>query len=93
MTDWFKGLLNKSNNSERFELAIKVISAYNSFEPGMSSKNKTKLFIENRWGDFINEFDMPSASQNIIEKVVKLTLGNIIKRRSYIRDIKREVNL
>ena len=87
----YESLIN--NNSERFEFVTKVMSAYNLFEPAMKSKERTQKFISNQWTEFQSEFDAPNLSSNVLEIIVKFAVASVIKRRSVIARINKEVNL
>jgi formylmethanofuran dehydrogenase subunit D len=82
-----------NNNSERFEFVSKVLSCHNSYEPSMKSGTKTKMFIENCWSNYSNDFDVPTAELDVFEVIVKLAISNVIKRRDRIVKIKAGVNL
>lgn len=81
------------NSSERFEFVSRVISAHTEYQPNLKLNEKTKRFIDNCWGDYLQEFDLPNTPKDIIEKVVKLAISNVIKRRYKILQIKKEVSL
>ena len=84
-----------NNNSERFEFVTKVLTGYNKIvasSPSLSSRERTKQFINQNWTDYKDEFVLP-ASDDIMEQIVKLTISNVIKRRRNINQIKSEVNL
>lgn len=82
-----------SNKAERFEFITKVMAAYSTYKPHMSSAQKTKEFIATQWPNYQDEFDAPNMDNDLLEKVVKLALGNIIRGRRIIAELKREVNL
>jgi hypothetical protein len=81
------------NNSERFEFVSKVLSGYSSYEPSMKSGARTKAFIENCWTNYKDDFDMSTVTQEVFEIIVKLAIGNVIKRRDRIIRIKAGSNL
>lgn len=82
-----------NNKAERFEFISKVMTAYSTYKPHMQSAEKVKEFIATQWLNYQDEFDAPNMDVEILEKVVKLTLGNVIRSRRRITTIKREVNL
>jgi len=81
------------NSSERFEFVSKVLSAYTEYQPSLNYKEKTESFISNCWVDYMQEFDLPNTHEDTIEKVVKLAISNVIKRRHKILQIKKGVGL
>lgn len=87
----YRSIIN--NKAERFEFITKVMAAYAAYKPSMPSAQKTKEFITTQWSNFKDEFDAPNMDVAILEKVVKLALGNVIRSRRLIADLKREVNL
>ena len=87
----YESIIN--NNAERYEFMSKVMSAYNAFEPALSSKKRTEKFVNEQWATFRSDFDMPSTDGDIVEKVIRLTIHNIIRRRHSIQSIKNRVNL
>jgi len=82
-----------NNKTERFEFISKVMTAYTSYKPSMRSAQRTREFIATQWADFKDEFNAPNMDVAILEIVVKIALGNVIKSRRLIADLKREVNL
>ena len=81
------------NNTERFAFITKVITSFQKYKEDVKNINPDVLFIDNEWNKFVNEINMPSASPDIIEKVIKLTLANVLKCRYTISDISRDLNL
>jgi len=82
-----------NNNAERFEFVTKVMSAYNAYQPGMKSREKTSSFIARHWVDFQDEFYAPNMARTVLGIIVKLAISNVIKRRYIIVDIKKGINL
>jgi hypothetical protein len=87
----YKILIN--NNSERFEFVTKVLTGYDTFDSARTSREKTKAFIEQKWEEYANEFDLPTAEADILETIVKLAISNVVKRHRKIVEIKSGVNL
>lgn len=87
----YRAIIN--NKAERFEFITKVMAAYSTYKTHMSSAQKTKEFIATQWPNFQDEFDTPNMDNDILEKVIKLALGNVIRGRRIITDLKRAVNL
>ena len=87
----YESIIN--NNAERYEFVAKVLSAYNTFEPALLSKKRTERFVAEQWAAFQSDFDMPSTDGDIVEKVIRLTIHNIVRRRHSIQFIKNKVNL
>jgi hypothetical protein len=81
------------NNTERFTFITKVISSYNIYKKPSNSDNKERSFIEEYWSSYKNEFNIPSASPEILEAVIKLSIANVIKNRYRISDIQKAVKL
>ncbi|MDR2408150.1 MAG: hypothetical protein LBE13_08570 [Bacteroidales bacterium] len=82
-----------NNKVEQFEFITKIMSAYNVFEPAISSAERTKKFIASQWHNFKDEFYVSNIEEKILEVVVKLALNNVIKSRRLISKLKKEVNL
>jgi hypothetical protein len=82
-----------SNNTERFTFITKVVSAYHEYKTHSDSSKPNEEFIEKYWHEFKDEFNIPTASPEIIEKVVKLSIANVLKYRYRISNIKKAVNL
>lgn len=87
----YRAIIN--NKTERFEFIAKVMAAYTSYKPAMHSAQKTREFIATQWSNLKDEFDAPNMDAAILEMVVKVALGNVIRSRKLIADLKREVNL
>lgn len=87
----YRSVIN--NNSERFEFVSCVLSDYNEFHPEMKSKERTKNFIEEKWGNYKNSFDLKSADSTTEEMVIRVTVANVLRSRKVIADIKGKVKL
>jgi hypothetical protein len=81
------------DNTERFEFVTKVMSAYSEFETKLNSKIRTERFVTERWRDFQGDFSLPDTDASIIEKVVKISVHNVIKSRFLIDAVKKGVHL
>jgi hypothetical protein len=97
-----EGLLNEviqkyekimSNKSESFEFITKIISAHSEYGQNLKPNEKTKLFIQNCWREFANDFVFMNIDDEILEIITKVTISNVIKRRININNIKKAVNL
>jgi hypothetical protein len=80
------------NNSERFSFITKVLTSFSQYD-APSNGNKAELFIFNNWKDYESEFSLDNVEKEIKEKVIKLTLSNVIKKRYTIDKIKKGVHL
>lgn len=87
----YRSVIN--NNSERFEFVSCILSEYNEFHPEMKSKERTKKFIEEKWGNYKNSFDFKSADSTTEEMVIRLTVVNVLRSRMVIADIKSKVKI
>ena len=87
----YRSVIN--NNSERFEFVSCILSDYNEFHPEMKSNERTKNFIEEKWGNYKNSFDLRIADSTTEEKVIRLTVRNVLRSRNVIADIKGKVKL
>lgn len=87
----YRSVIN--NNSERFEFVSCILSDYNEFHPEMRSKERIKNFIEEKWENYKNSFDLRSADSTTEEKVIRLTVANVLRSRKVIADIKGKVKL
>jgi len=82
----YRSIIN--NNSERFEFVTRIISDYNEFGKDMKSAERTKKFIDNKWANYEDCFDIKSADQQTKEMVIRLTIANVLRSRSVITSIK-----
>jgi hypothetical protein len=83
-----------NDKADHFQYVLKVISDFDEYPTRNSNtQEKAHLFIENNWMNYENGFDLSTVKSTIKEKVIKLTLSNIIKRRFRIDDIKKGSNL
>ena len=87
----YKNVIN--NNCERFEFITKIISDYNEFGKDMISKERTTKFVDNKWKDYEDCFDIKSAEPSVKEMIIRLTINNVLKNRSIIKKIKSKVKL
>jgi hypothetical protein len=91
IVDKYKNVIN--NNSECFEFVTKVLSDFNDFQAELPSKERVKMFIDESWHSYDDYFDIKSATPAIKEIVIRLTLYNILRKRSVIATIKGKVKL
>lgn len=87
----YRNVIN--NNSECFEFVSKVLSDFNDFHADMPSRERVKRFIDESWITYDGYFDMKSANTAIRKVVTRLTLNNVLRKRSVIADIKGKVKL
>ena len=77
-----------TNCIDRFELATKVLSEYQVFEPSNCTRNEKKqLFIQTKWNEFFDDF----GTEN--EILIKVVINKILKQKFLINNIKHKVNL
>ncbi|GHV43362.1 hypothetical protein FACS189490_13510 [Clostridia bacterium] len=82
-----------NNYCEKFEFATRIVSDYIEFHPDMKSKERTKRFVDEKWGSYKDSFDIKNATDETIEVVIRLTIANVLRNRTLITDIKRKVKL
>lgn len=59
----------------------------------MKSKERTRMFIQEMWGNYKSSFDLRSAELQTEEMVIRLTVANVLRSRKVITDIKGKVKL
>jgi len=82
-----------NSHCEQCEFFIKILSDYNGFKTNKKMSEKLNEFIENRWQDYVSEFNVDGIDEEIQEAITKIIIYNIVKRRFTIKRIKEEVNL
>jgi len=87
----YKGVIN--NNSERFEFVSRVLNDYTDYSPELKSKERTQKFINEKWGNYEDCFDLRIADQPTKEMVIRLTVANVLRSRKVITEIKSKVRL
>lgn len=87
----YKHVIN--NNSERFEFISRILSDYNEFHPEMTSKERTKQFIDDNWQNYSDSLDMKSAEASVQELLIRLAITNVLRSRTVIAEIKGKVRL
>jgi hypothetical protein len=80
------------NNSERFSFITKVLTSFSQYDINTQEKRVDK-FISDNWKNYENEFSLNNIDKKVKEKVIKLTLSNVIKKRYMIAKIKTGVHL
>ena len=87
----YRSVIN--NNGENFEFVSRVLSDYNEFHPEMKSKERTRKFLDDKWGNYKDFFDLKSAESTTEEMVILLTITNVLRSRKVIAEIKGKVKL
>lgn len=87
----YKSVIN--NNSERFAFISRVLSDYNDYAKELKSKERTQKFINDKWSNYEDCFDLKSADQQTKEMVIRLTVANVLRSRKVITEIKGKVKL
>jgi len=87
----YKDLIN--NYCEKFEWFTKILSDFAVLKSDKKGEAKIKEFIDNCWGNYKNDFSTIQMDSDLIEKLIKIIMYNVIKRRRSIDRIKKEVNL
>ena len=90
ITNKYKDLIN--NKVERFDFTTRVLSDYKDFIAEVSD-NKTGIFINSKWTEYRNEFDIDGVDDMIQEKLIKIIIDNIIRQKYLISDVKKKVYL
>lgn len=70
-----------------YEFVTKVITDFHS------SRKKIKDFVDESWGNYINEVTSIEADTDVKETLIKIILYRILAQRSYVDKIKRGTNL
>lgn len=83
---------------EDFRFVTKVLSLFDEYKALHENRNKglkdvVQAFVSNRWGEFLLDFDLRGADDEITEAVISLAVENVIRNRFAIKRIKAEVNL
>lgn len=82
-----------NNDCERFEFISRILSDYNDFYPELSSSERTRRFISERWEHYKDDFDLKYTDSALKEKVICLTISKVLSNRNTITSIKRVVKL
>lgn len=82
-----------NNITERYDLITKILYDYNSSNYALSMKERTRIFIKEKWKDYISVFSLESLDEEVQEAVTKVVLAKIIQQRYLINNINREVSL
>lgn len=78
------------DKSEDFAFVNRVLTAFNEYRRGESIARDAdvKGFANERWRDYLSEFDLSGASESLQKNVVMLALSNIIKTRYTVNRMK-----
>jgi hypothetical protein len=87
----YRGVIN--NNSERYDFISRVVSDYIDFHPEIGSEERGKKFVEENWENYKDDVDLKSADEHMEKVVIRLTLANVIRNRTEIKEIKSKVKL
>lgn len=85
----YEGIINYC--TERFEFVTSVISDYNAGR--VIGRDAITRFVDERWMNYKDEFEFVALDDGIKEKLIKIILCIILKRRYDINDIKQKVKL
>ena len=77
--------------TERFDFVTSVISDFHT--DGYSGREAIPSFINERWKDYLDEFEICTIDIDLKAKLIKVILYIILKKRFDINDIKQKVKL
>ena len=87
----YRNVIN--NNSERFAFVSRVLSDYNDYAQELKPRERTQKFINDKWNNYEDCFDLKSADQQTREMVIRLTVANVLRSRKVITEVKGKVRL
>ncbi len=79
--------------AERFVFITKVMTEHSVFELALSLETRTERFVSEKWQMFQDDFHLPNSPASIKEKIIKISIHNVIRSRFAIKKIKQGVNL
>lgn len=79
--------------TEKYEFLTKVLFAFNDFQKDKIVKDRIRLFISERYPDFLYIVDDANLNDELKEIIVKVIIRNILYKRYKIQKIKEQVNL
>ena len=100
--DYDQGLINEvmaqySNIinyiTEKYDLVTKILFEYNSSNYDLPMKERARIFIRDKWKEYIPVFSLESLDKEVQEAVTKVILAKVIQQRYLINNIVKEVSL
>lgn len=79
--------------TEKYEFLTKVLFAFNDFQKDKILKERIRLFISERYHDFLYIVEAATIDDELKDLIVKVILRNILLKRYQIQKIKEQVNL
>lgn len=79
--------------TERYEFLTKVLHAFNDFLKDRIIKERIRIFVSEKYVDFLYIMDETSIDDHLKEIIIKIILTNILTKRFQIKRIKERVNL
>ena len=88
---YYKDLIDSC--CERYEFFIRILCDYNNFRGSSTPSQRCIEFVNQKWNDYVEEFNIPGIDEETQEVLTKIVLYNVVKRRLKINKIKKGVNL
>ena len=78
---------------ERVEFFTKILFDFNAYKNSGKPSDKTINFVEERWSNYLSEFEGEGIDSGAAEALSKVVVYNVIRRRYDIDKIKKGVSL
>lgn len=78
---------------QKFTLATRVLSDYQNYVSVKTGNDRIIEFINNQWSTYLDEFTSDGNTEELLNRLVKIILFQLLRQRYLINEVKKKVKL
>ena len=82
-----------NHKCEKFEFVTRILHDYRNYSFSGTEKERTNSFLAQEWQQYIQDFQLPDIEDELLEQIIKITIGSILNQKFAINRIKVGVGL
>lgn len=78
---------------QKFTFATRVLSDYQNYVSVKTGNDRIIEFINNQWSTYLDEFTSDGNTEELLNRLVKIILFQLLRQRYLINEVKKKVKL
>lgn len=78
---------------QKFTFATRVLSDYQNYMSVKTGNDRIIEFINNQWSTYLDEFTSDGNTEELLNRLVKIILFQLLRQRYLINEVKKKVKL
>ena len=78
---------------QKFTFATRVLSDYQDYVSVKTGNDRIIEFINNQWSTYLDEFTSDGNTEELLNRLVKIILFQLLRQRYLINEVKKKVKL